>query len=311
MRLNQRHIAYGWRAALLAASLGAAVSPALAWNGAGHRLVAAVAWRQMDEGTRTTVGRILAAHPDQAAWLARNRQAEPAYAAFLEASTWADDIRRDARFHDDDDTATPAIAGFPDMARHRYWHYVDQPLFAAPVTRPGNGELDLRLARLGEMLAKAGKDESARAYALAWLIHLVGDAHQPLHTVSRYDGEGRGDDGGNALWVDSPFHPRRREMTLHAYWDDLPGPPWLRGSRLEAAADRLMPLGGQPGTPGSVRQWLTEGRKLSETVVYADLDGEVPTLDARYHERAQRTARECVALAGKRLALLLEELLRR
>ena len=95
-------------------------------------------------------------------------------------------------------------------------------------------------------------------------------------------------------------------MTLHAYWDDLPGPPWLRGSRLEKAADRLMPLGGDPRSPGSVSSWMKEGRELAASVVYEGLIGEAPSLSADYHERAQRTAQERVAIAGKRLALVLQ-----
>lgn len=282
---------------------------ASAWNAGGHRLVAAIAWQQIDPPIREKIGDLLAAHPDHARWLSRYKGDDPAYASFLEASTWADDIRRDPRFHDDDDAATPPIPGFPDMGRHRRWHYIDQPVFATPILRPGDGELDLRLARLGETVRRDGTAKPQRAYALAWLIHLVGDAHQPLHTASRFDREGRGDDGGNTLWVETPHHPRLREMSLHAYWDDLPGPPWLRGRQLDSAAERLAPLGGNPKTAGTVSSWLAEGRHLAETVVYAGLEGETPVLDDTYHQRAQQTARERVAIAGKRLARLLERLL--
>lgn len=303
-----------WRTAaaraLLAGTLMAASAPLLAWNAAGHRLTATIAWQAMDEETRTAAGRLLAAHPDYAVWLARNRTEDPAQGAFIEASTWPDDIRRDARFHDDSDAETRQLPGFPDMARHGRWHYIDQPLFAKPVQRPGDGELPLRMAQLVRTLGQRDGGIAARAYALPWLIHLVGDAHQPLHTVSRYDEEARGDEGGNRLWIDNPFHPRRHEMTLHAYWDDLPGPPWLRGERLEKAAERLAALGHRPESVGAVGQWLKEGRTLAETVVYEGLEGEVPTLTSAYHERAQRTANERIVLAGRRLALLLEKLLR-
>lgn len=283
---------------------------ASAWNAGGHRLVAAIAWKEIDPPTRTRIGELLAAHPDHARWLARYKGDDPDYAAFLEASTWADDIRRDPRFHDDDEAATAPMPGFPDMGRHRSWHYIDQPVFATPILSPGDGELDLRLARLGETVRRHEAAKPQRAYALAWLIHLVGDAHQPLHTVSRFDKEGRSDDGGNALWVETPHHPRLREMTLHAYWDDLAGPPWLRGRQLDSAADRLAPLGGTPKSAGTVTSWLAEGRLLAETVVYAGLEGETPTLDETYHQRALQTARERVAVAGKRLARLLERLLK-
>ncbi|MCK6404788.1 MAG: S1/P1 nuclease [Rhodocyclaceae bacterium] len=301
-------------AAVFAFFLNAASPPAHAWNAAGHRLTAAIAWHELPNEARTRIGELLAAHPDHDRWLARQKNATPAYAAFLEASTWADEIRRDARFHDDGEDPTRTLAGFPDMARHTRWHYVDQPLFAAPIVRNiGDGELHLQLARLRRSIADTTQPPAARAYALVWLIHLVGDAHQPLHTVSRIDEEGRGDDGGNRLWVDNPFHPRLREMTLHAYWDDLPGPPWLRGERLERRARRLLeshPPGATTAATGAkLSDWLSEGRSLAQMVVYADLDGDAPSISANYHERAQRTADERVVTAGRRLARLLTELL--
>lgn len=284
---------------------------AFAWNAAGHRLTAAIAWMEMDDATRTAAARLLAAHPDHATWLARARTADAAYGAFLEASTWPDDIRRDPRFHDDGDPATPAVPGFPDMARHGRWHYVDQPLSAAHATHAGNGELPQRLTRLSTTLADGESSLAARAYALPWLIHLVGDAHQPLHTVSRYDEEGQGDEGGNRVWIDNPQSPRRRDTTLHAYWDDLPGPSWLRGDRLESAAARLNASTGSVQSPGTVGEWLAEGRLLAQTAVYEGLAGDVPTISPAYHERAQRIANERIILAGRRLARILESLLQK
>lgn len=302
----------------LAARLALAVlavvasAPAMAWNAGGHRLVAAIAWRGLDDDARQAVGTLLARHPDHAAWLARNTRAEPAYAAFLEASTWPDDIRRDARFAEGEGTGA-RIAGFPEMTHHRRWHYIDQPVFATPIPRPRpldqDGELRLRFGQFAALVADRSAGAEARAHALTWLVHLVGDAHQPLHTVSRYDANGESDDGGNALWIDNPFHPRRREMTLHAYWDDLPAPPWLRGSRLEGAAERLIRENRPARAVGTVGEWLAEGKLLATTTVYDGLHGDVPTIEADYNERALRVARERVTLAGQRLGLLLNGLL--
>ncbi len=298
-------------AVLLGIALYATSPRTFAWNAAGHRLTAAIAWMEMDAATRSRVARLLAAHPDHALWVARARSADAAYGAFLEASTWPDDIRRDARFHDDAEPATPAIPGFPDMARHGRWHYVDQPLSGLAVAHAGNGELPQRIARLSATLADGNSGIAARACALPWLIHLVGDAHQPLHTVSRYDEEGQGDEGGNRVWIDDPQRPRRRERTRHACWYDLPGPPWLRGERLDAAAARLGAAAGRPVSPATVGDWLQEGRRLAQTAVYEGLEGEVPTVTPAYQERAQRVANERILLAGRRLARLLEQLLQK
>ena len=62
-------------------------------------------------------------------------------------------------------------------------------------------------------------------------------------------------------------------------------------------------------TGAKLSDWLSEGRSLAQTVVYADLDGDAPSISANYHERAQRTADERVVTAGRRLARLLTELL--
>ncbi|MDQ5945666.1 MAG: hypothetical protein QG619_1088 [Pseudomonadota bacterium] len=294
---------------VLIVGLLTASQPAAAWNAAGHRLSAAIAWRLMSQPLREGVGKVLANHPDHAVWLKRSSTLDPAYAAFLEASTWPDDIKRDKRFHDADEAETPLLPGFSDMARHRNWHHVDHPLGPSTKRERSNGELDTRLADLIENVGSDTAGNDQRAISLSWLIHLVADMHQPLHVVSRYNEEGQSDDGGNAFSIDNPFHPRRRSMTLHSYWDDLPGPPWLRGQRLEAAASSLMTLEKNPPTAGTIRQWINESRQLAENVAYSGLNEETPTLTASYHEKALQTARERVALAGKRLALLLEKLL--
>ena len=77
-------------------------SGALAWNALGHRLVAAIAWEEMHADTRAAVTRLLREHPDYPRW--RKRAGEDATRSdieqriFIEASTWPDEIRQDARF---------------------------------------------------------------------------------------------------------------------------------------------------------------------------------------------------------------------
>lgn len=298
---------------LLSASLLVISPSAAAWNAAGHRLSAAIAWRHMDTPTREAIGTLLTLHPDYKIWLTRSSSPEPAYAAFLEASTWPDDIKRDKRFHDADESPTPLLAGFSDMGRHRDWHYVDAAPDSDTARVRGSGELDIRLERLIRQLESRHEVDSQRAIALAWLVHLLGDAHQPLHTASHYDENGLSDEGGNGLWIENPFHPRRSSMTLHTYWDDLTGPPWLRGEHLEATADALEKHRGtslRQNDPGTSKRWIAESRALAKSVAYDCLEGEIPRLSADYHERALKTARERVALAGKRLGHLLERLLK-
>jgi hypothetical protein len=297
------------RALVVFAALFLLPYPASAWNAAGHRLSALIAWQQLDEVTRQQVSRLLALHPDRERWIARNKSVPPELAAFLEASTWPDEIKGDKRFYDADiDEATKLLPGFPDMARHRHWHYIDRPLGNPPKQHPTKGELDRRLDLLITTIGDTRVSDQQRAYALPWLIHLIADAHQPLHTVSHYDTSGRGDEGGNLLTIKTPFHPRLSSMSLHTYWDDLPGPPWLRGRYLERAAATLVAKFPPPPPAGGSKRWIDESWKIARDSAYPQSDEAEPTLDANFHENSQAIAKKRIAEAGYRLAELLQKL---
>jgi hypothetical protein len=283
--------------------------PANAWNAAGHRLSALIAWQQLDESTRDRISHVLAFHPDHERWLTRAKDLPPGLASFLEASTWPDEIKSDHRFYDTDrDEPTTLLPGFPDMARHRHWHYIDRPIGHVPKQHATDGELDRQLQRLTDTISSHKTSTQQRAYALPWLIHLVADAHQPLHTVSRYDAKGRGDEGGNLLTVEHPFHPRLMSMKLHSYWDDLPGPPWLRGRYLERAANAIVADHPPPPSAGGALHWIDESWQIARNDAYPPGDEEVPRLTANFHQNAQAIARKRIAEAGYRLAALLQNL---
>jgi len=196
------------------------------------------------------VSNLLHEHPDYARWLKRAGDGDAKRVAFIEASTWPDDIRQDQRFYSAGvDEPTPTLPGFPDMERRRNWHYVNRPLedkrqnHSRNLARndPVSGLLDQQLVALAKILAAPstlGAPASERSYALPWLIHLCGDAHQPLHTSIRLDAEGQWDRLGNGVNVINPFNPRKNSTTLHAFWDDLPN-PWLRGEHLDAVSRAL------------------------------------------------------------------------
>ena len=191
--------------------------PALAWNAAGHRLVAVIAWQELSPATRQAIGAALAGHPDHGRWVERARSAEDVD-VFAEAASWPDDIRNDRRFHDEGREApTPPLPGLPDTARHKDWHYVDLD----DAGRARSGQIDRQIERLTQVLRSTAKNAEI-SNALPWLIHLVADIHQPLH-VGRH-----GDEGGNRVEIENPFNQRLPFSSLHLYWDDRPGPPCLR-----------------------------------------------------------------------------------
>lgn len=282
------------RRLVLCCSLLLFPSLAVAWNAAGHRLVASIAWQQLSPPVRAQLAQLLAAHPDHAIW-ARRAGSNAAAAIFAEASTWPDDIRKDPRFHDETrDPATPALPGLPDTARHKTWHYVD---FTAAGDRE-SGEIDLQIERLGASLASSRRIPDI-SYALPWLLHLVADIHQPLH-VGHAD-----DDGGNTIEIENPFNQRQPFMSLHAYWDDLPGPSRLRGPRLEHIVDLLL-VDFPPPRPGRVADWRDESHALLARV-YPQMAGSLlPIVTEDFQRQARQLANRRLVDAGYRLGWLLE-----
>jgi len=272
-------------------------TPAHAWNAAGHRLVALIAWQQLTPPARQSAAALLAAHPDYRHWQERAKSSTNA-AIFAEAATWPDDIRSDPRFYDETrDPPTPAIAGLPDSARHKQWHYVD----VDTTGRVRDGELDRQIGRLTDLLRSTAKNDQI-SWALPWLLHLVADIHQPLH-VGRH-----GDEGGNQIEIENPFNRRLPFSSLHTYWDDLPGPPWLRGGRLEKAAGQLVDRYAPP-PQGNPTDWRDESHRLLVDAYPATPGSLLPIVDEAFHRQARDTAERRIVDAGYRLGRLLDDLL--
>lgn len=285
---------------------------AFAWNAAGHRLSALIAWQQLDSVTQREITHLLSAHPDREKWATRGKSNDAALDAFLGASTWPDEIRSDYRFYDQGETPTPVLPGFPDTERHRDWHYINRSLSSVPRTTGSQGQLDKRLQTLSAIVGDNNASIPERAYALPWLIHLIADAHQPLHVVSRYDRHGTSDEGGNRFQVETPLHPRLSSMNLHAYWDDLPGPPWLHGDRLKHLAATIVT--NHPTTNNTAsdpQHWLDESFALAKESAYPVDDTPTPIISEKFHQRALNITQRRIAEAGYRLADRLRLLLRK
>ncbi|MEO5922612.1 MAG: S1/P1 nuclease [Bryobacteraceae bacterium] len=288
--------------------------PAPAWNGTGHRIVAAIAYDALTPSTRARVDDLLRRHPDYSSMFLRDAPSGPpaarARAAFIAASTWADQIKSDSRFYDDDRREarpTPLLRGYPDMARHQYWHFVNLP-FTQDGTRlrdPRTPHIVTEIQRLSRALAKPVGDPANPVYALPWLLHLVGDLHNPLHAATRFTRDDpNGDRGGNAVYVD----PGRN---LHSYWDGLAGSDPSSASYVDRYAERLG--GGRSGVAGGPADpalWAQQGVEIAKEKVYrsggnSGTENRPIRLSREYQNSAKQLAEKQLYLAGVRLATLL------
>lgn len=303
-----------WLAALLLLFLG---SPqARAWNERGHMLVAAVAYERLDPAVRQRVAALLRRNPDYRKWVQGVRASERARIAFLRAATWPDAIKNAPGYTNDTPQQSGADAarniGYADHLQHRYWHYVDLPFSTdgTALVPPEEPNAATQIARLRDALPRAsGLPAGIRSYDLVWLLHLVGDVHQPLHATSRFtEGQPQGDHGGNlvALCAD----PCREK--LHTFWDEALG----SGENLPAvvrAAAALPPADAQDAAVADAQQWIEQSFRLAQAVVYVPPVGPGAgpyALDDAYRQQARSVAQRQVALAGARLANLLNTALR-
>ena len=289
-------------------------TPALAWDELGHRVVARIAWDHMTPAARQNAIRLLQAAPPNSGIAelmpATGSMEERQRELFVWAAVWPDMIR--GREHPGNRYA------------HSDWHYVNFFWEQLPDgTRrdrpdvPRAGFLIDQMERIGQTLGNASVPDSARAIDLMWALHLGGDSHQPLHNNARITPEDpEGDRGGNSFRLAGlyPFN------NLHGLWDALVGfsVPWDAADRTEAdyvgsIARRISadyPQSSMRGRihPGDFEEWSREGFRIAQRVAYTGVTRNQAAPFA-YRRRAWDAAESRVALAGYRLADLLNRTL--
>lgn len=294
------------------------------WSASGHMQIALLAYDALPEATRGELGDILLEHPRFSEDFAPNIPPELTAEARRRwivafASTWPDVAR-----------GQPAY-------EHPTWHYVNLKLFMRAGQLASCSEA--RSAMLASERAAENPGESIvgafrssleawsdrarpareRALALSWLLHLVGDAHQPLHGVALFTPRrfASGDRGGNEILL-------RQRGSLHRVWDgllgDSAGVAELEQSVRSLAHDRSLARAAQRAARVlDIDAWIDEDCALARAYVYVPAilaavqrfelekrEGkpEVSLRDA-YVEVAQRTARVRAVEAAARLEALL------
>jgi S1/P1 Nuclease len=289
---------------------GAGLGAASAWNDTGHQVISLIAWGTMSERTRGTVVALMRQAPGGAGLASLFAQDNRPLAVrqrefFRRASTWPDIVRSEQ----------PA-------ARHAFhrptWHHRSffwRQEAAGPVDLPNmpvNEENVVeRLGHLAAVLADPSQPSTERAVGAAWLLHLAGDVHQPLHCSTRVTArDPDGDRGGNEFEL--------RGQSLHAYWDGMLDKAVQRrsdegtGAYLDRAAGLVVArhprilMEGQLKL-GKFEDWARESLVAAKEAYPATLRrGQEPS--GSYRQQAVRVGMERAALAAYRLAATLEEL---
>jgi hypothetical protein len=285
---------------ILAAMLLLIPVPALAWGGFAHRLSAGIANSQLSPAARREIATLLRAA------LALDTPT-CALASLEDAAVWPDCVR--------------------GLDNNRFafsapWHYqnisVCEPFDIA--AKCWNGDcVTAQIPRQQAILADRTRPPHERLQALAFLVHLVGDMHQPLHLGDKSDL------GGNRVPAAYGFK-RSDRMNLHGIWDGelaeraLTEPPAITPAGITPAQRREW-TAGPADTGAKVAIWAREAWALSRTIVYPELRDypdtcPIPaearprdmrgTVTAAYIAAATPALRDQVAKAGTRIALLVE-----
>lgn len=293
-----------------------------AWNNAGHLTTATVAYLSLSPEARSRVDALLRQHPDFPLLARGLSQGAPDFGAvvFMRAAIWPDLIRNDRRFFDDTDPSaaeTRLLPGFPDMKIHKPWHFIDLAFSTdgTPTTPPEAPNALTQIVEFRRSLGDPAIRENVQAYNLSWLLHMVGDVHQPLHGAARFSSRHRtGDRGGNLFLLAS------REKNLHSLWDGSLGtqddPQVILGLARNLMRE-IQPDENEIGIPSdaaaesSVAEWVKESSTLAEYVVYTigteTTSAPHPSPSTSYRALAGNIARNRVAVGGYRLGAILED----
>lgn len=284
-----------------ALSLCASVS-LLAWSAPGHMTIAAIAYRDLPASSKSSVTELLQHHPDYAKWTASYKPDSgidlPTF-IFMRASTWPDEIRRKSNPHD-----------------HPQWHYVNYPLIAPefpdkPNPFPTNDIL-YGIAQCEKIVSDKKAAPELRAVYLSWLIHLVGDIHQPLHCVALINSSyppPQGDKGGNDFFV----KPNSVGVNLHGIWDKALGssvnPRSQYNAAIEISATHKRKSLSELSKYKNAVSWSKESRLIAIESGYlnGNLKGstkpaDAPELPDGYTKNMKPIAERLAAIAGYRLA---------
>ncbi len=264
-----------------------------AWHDGGHMVIAEIARQSLSPRVLT-----------ECEWLLKH-ESEPKTDNFLTAACWADDFK---------------------SRESAPWHYINIHFRTdgkETNNKPTDQNVVYAINRFSDVLRDKKRSPKDRAEALRFLIHFVGDVHQPLHAVARdSDEHPDGDRGGNdfkVLPIDRHKELEPPPTNLHALWD--------MGGNLFRPTTRPLTTDGKATIiriANSIKAryaqlnldnvnnldpqaWAQESADVAKRYVYDLKENEVPSAD--YIRQCEDVSAKRVAYAGYRLAALLNKLM--
>jgi hypothetical protein len=239
------------------------------WGAQGHRIVAAVAQERLSASARQQIRALLG-----------NRD-------------------------------LPSVANYADQVRNdrpetRMWHFVDIPVgestYVPSRDCAASNQGDCVVAELERARAEvldASLPKERRADALKFIVHLIGDLHQPMHCADNND------HGGNTVkvsWFGTPSN-------LHRVWDsDIIREAGLSEKDYVAQLDSWLDTQDEKALArGSVTDWAMESHKQAKDHAYVNVSSD---LGSDYYDANQSVIDEQLAKGGVRLASFLNDMFR-
>lgn len=267
---------------LLSLLLLLATTKVYPWGGIGHQTMGEIAERNLTTVAHQSVTDILG--PEKLAV----------------AAVWADDVRDD-----------------PDYASFAPYHFISLDDGPYGSSLPDQKDSFTILKKVPEILKDKNAPRSLKMVALRFLIHIVGDVHQPMHIGKKEDS------GGNSCHVMWD----KQKLSLHQVWDgkiieyDISklrtGRSPLKNYNFISYADDIIKLNPLPTTNGhNFLEWINESQELRKQAypsnapsLFCKRDSlEFPLIEEDYKKRGALITQERLYLAGLRLAHLLNDI---
>jgi hypothetical protein len=270
---------------------------ACAWGDDGHKTVALIAQQCLTPSVKQTITSMLAADTDN---LTKHD--------FASEATWADKYR-DSNHRKDHYEQT------------QNWHFVDMeiknpnldvacfgrtplPKRSLASNGPARACAIDKIEQFQAELKAADTDAEERLMALKFVMHFVGDIHQPLHSS---DNEDR---GGNDIKIVADGYPHTSKDELHGFWDTqfvdkLGTPP---SALADSLVSEITPAKAKEWAAGTVEDWQKEAFNIAASDTYGNpplSKDTVQHLDASYENTAENDVKLQLSRAGVRLAYIL------